>query len=77
MQVRPIIALSLWTTLLGLAACSKPPAPDPSRPPEPQASGRSAAVRAVQEPLDRAKAVEEASREAAKSQRQAIEAAGG
>lgn len=76
MQVKPTLMLSLCATLFAVAACSKPEVPDPERPPEPQA-GQGAASRAIHEPLDKAKAVEESSRQAAEAQRAAIEAAGG
>ncbi len=77
MHVKPIIVFSLCSALLALAACNKPAAPDPAQPPEPKAVGQSAAARAIHEPLDRAKAVEAATHEAAEAQRQAIEDAGG
>lgn len=77
MQIKPILALSLCAALLVLAACRKPTVPDPERPPEPTVAGQSAAARAIHEPLDRAKAVEDTAREAAEAQRRAIEEAGG
>ncbi len=77
MPLKPTIVLSLCAALLALGACTKPPPPDPERPPEPKAVGGSAAARAIHEPLDRAKAVEDATLQAAEAQRQAIEAAGG
>lgn len=76
-QVKPGIVLALCAALLALGGCTNPSAPDPERPPEPKAVGQSAASRAIHEPLDRAKAVEDASRQAAEAQRQAIEAVGG
>ncbi len=77
MQPRSTIVLSLCATLLAVAGCTKPTAPDRERPPEPKAAGQSAAARALHEPLDKARAVDAASRQAADAQRQAIEAAGG
>lgn len=77
MQPRSTLVLSLCATLLVVAGCTKPTAPDPDRPPEPKAAGQSAAARALHAPLDKARAVDAASRQAADAQRQAIEAAGG
>ena len=59
-----------------LAACSKPAAPDPERPPEPQAAD--AELReAIQAPIEKARQVEADVQDAAEAQRAAIEAAGG
>lgn len=77
MQIKTIPVLSLCAALLAVTACGKPTVPDPERPPEPTVVGQSAAARAIHEPLDRAKAVEDTARQAAKAQRQAIEDAGG
>lgn len=55
---------------LMLAACSRPPAPDPQGPPEPQAS---AMREAIAEPLDKAKDSSEATTDAQQKQDQAIE----
>ena len=77
MQVKPMLALSLCAAALAVAACSNPATPDPQQPPEPEVAGQSAAARAIHEPLDKAKAVEAATQQAADAQRQAIEDAGG
>lgn len=77
MRIKPITLLPFCAALLVLAACTKPVAPDPEQPPEPQAAGQSAASRAIHEPLDRAKAVQDTTLQAAETQRQAIEDAGG
>lgn len=77
MRDKPTILLSSCATMLLLAACSRPPVPEPDQPPEPRAAGHTAASRALHEPLDKAKAVEDATLKAAEAQRQAIEAAGG
>ena len=67
----PLVLLAL----LALSAC-KPTPPDPERPVEPQA--RHTELReAIHEPLDKAKAVEDALQNAAEAPRAAIEAAGG
>lgn len=76
MRDKPTILLSSCAMLLLLAACNRPPV-EPEQPPEPRAAGHSAASRALHEPLDKAKAVEDATLKAAEAQRQAIEAAGG
>ena len=65
---------------LSLTACSKPEAPDKEQPPEPQASTRTDATElrdAIQAPIDKAEAAEQAVQDAADAQRDAIEAAGG
>lgn len=55
-----------------LAACSKPEPPSPERPPQPQAT----ALRdAIQQPLDKARALQADTEKAAKAQRAAIDAA--
>ena len=68
-------SLVLIAALLVLGACSKPTPPDPERPVEPQASATELRD-AIQEPLDKAKAVEGDVQKAAEAQRAAIEAAG-
>ncbi len=65
---------------LSLGACSKPEAPDKEQPPEPQATRASDATDmrdAIQAPIDKAKAAEQAVQDAARAQDDAIEAAGG
>ena len=69
-------SLVLLATLLTLCACSKPTPPDPERPVEPQAHATGLRD-AMQEPLDKARAVEGDVQKAAEAQRAAIEAAGG
>jgi hypothetical protein len=55
-----------------LVACKRPEPPSPNRPPDPQAT----ALRdAIQQPLDKAKAVQQATDQAAQQQRAAIDAA--
>ncbi|QOY62918.1 hypothetical protein INQ40_01000 [Lysobacter sp. H21R4] len=75
MRDKPTILLSSCAMLLLLAACNRPPV-EPEQPPEPRAV-HGQASRALHEPLDKARAVEDASSKAAEAQRQAIEAAGG
>lgn len=63
-----------------LCACSRPEVPDKERPPEPQAAAPAHHTElrdAIQAPQDKARAVEGAVEDAAKAQRDAIEAAGG
>lgn len=63
-----------------LAACSPPEPPEKDQPPVPKAEApaRHTQLRdAIQAPQDKARAVEGAVDEAAKAQREAIEAAGG
>lgn len=69
-----MIRTVLFTAMLALlAACSKPP-PDPDAPPDPQAS---ALRETIQEPLDKAHAVEDTSTEREAERDQALEDAGG
>ncbi len=68
------------TAALSLGACSEPEAPDKEQPPEPQAStaGDATDMRdAIQAPIDKAKAAEQAIQDAAQAQDAAVEAAGG
>lgn len=82
---RPVAASSStrWALLamgMLLVACSRPEPPEKERPPEPQArtAERHTELRdAIQAPQDKARAVEGAVDDAAKAQRDAIEAAGG
>ena len=72
-------AAALATGLL-LAACGKPQVPDKEQPPEPQAGSadedEATAMRdAIQAPVDRARATEQAVQDAADAQRGAIDAA--
>ena len=62
---------------LGLAGCSKPQPPPTDEPPEPQATAAThTELRdAIQEPIDKAKAVEDTVQEAADQQQAAIDAA--
>lgn len=77
MPRNPIFRAFCWAALAALAACHRPPAvPDPEQPPEPQAA-QSHLGKAIQQPLDRARAVEDTARQAAQAQRAAVEAAGG
>jgi hypothetical protein len=67
---RPLILAALAVSLL-CAACSKPEPPEKERPPEPQATELRDAI---QQPIDRAKAVEDQVQEAAAQQKAAIDA---
>lgn len=60
-----ILSTSLLASLL-LAACQRPPTPNPEKPPVPKAMSR-----AMQEPLDRAKGAQKAVDEAAARERKA------
>lgn len=60
-----ILSTSLLASLL-LAACQRPPTPNPEKPPVPRAMSR-----AMQEPLDRAKGAQKAVEEAAARERKA------
>lgn len=60
-----IQSTSLLASLL-LAACQRPPTPNPEKPPVPKAMSR-----AMQEPLDRAKGAQKAVEEAAARERKA------
>ena len=73
-----LLRLTCITLLgLGLAAC-KPTPPPTDEPPQPQAIAAPEAAElrdAIQQPIDKAKAVEAATKEAADKQRAAIDAA--
>lgn len=60
-----ILSTSLLASLL-LAACQRPPTPNPEKPPVPKAMSH-----AMQEPLDRAKDVQKTVDEAAARERKA------
>ncbi len=68
--VRPMILAALAVPLL-CAACSKPEPPEKERPPEPQATELRDAI---QQPIDRARAVDAQVQDAAAQQRAAIDA---
>ena len=69
-------AACLALLLLAFAAC-KPAPPPTDEPPEPKAATADATELrdAIQQPIDKAKAVDEASQQAAEDQRAAIDAA--
>lgn len=69
----PIHRLSAAVLVLCCAACSPPAEPPQQTPPEPQATELRDAI---QEPIDKARAVEAAVHDAAKAQQAQIEAAG-
>lgn len=69
------IAIALPPLLL-LAACGKPQ-PEPPKPPAPQSAAHAELRDAIQQPIDRAKAVDAQVQEGADAQRKAIEDAGG
>ncbi|KAB8190458.1 hypothetical protein FKV24_008575 [Lysobacter maris] len=73
-------ALATGLLLALLAACGKPRVPDKEHPPEPQVeaadNGGTTAMRdAIQAPIERARAAEQAVQDAADAQREAIDAA--
>ena len=74
----PLLRLTCTALLgLGMAAC-KPTPPPTDEPPQPQAVAAPEATElrdAIQQPIDKAKAVEAATKEAADKQRAAIDAA--
>jgi hypothetical protein len=82
------IAAAALATLLLCAACSKPKPPETDRPPEPQAGSGQAATAtatsdatelrdAIQQPIDRAKAVDAQVQGAAAKQQAAVDAQSG
>jgi hypothetical protein len=80
------IAAAALATLLLCAACSKPKPPETDRPPEPQAGSGPAATAtsdatelrdAIQQPIDRAKAVDAQVQGAAAKQQAAVDAQSG
>lgn len=68
--VRPMIFAALAVPLL-CAACSQPEPPEKERPPEPQATELRDAI---QQPIDRARAVDAQVQDVAAQQRAAIDA---
>lgn len=71
MQITRSTILAALAVPLLCAACSKPEPPEKERPPEPQATELRDAI---QQPIDRAKAVEGEVQDAAAQQRAAIDA---
>ena len=65
---RSPVAPAVAAMLLLLAGCSRPPAPDPQGPPEPQAMRK-----AMTQPLDKAHAASDAAEDAQHKQDQSIE----
>lgn len=71
---------TLLLACLALAACSRPPTTPDADPPEPQAAapaGNSALRDTINEPLDKARAVEDAQADRNAERDQALEDAGG
>ncbi|HEL3747864.1 TPA: hypothetical protein UMV35_000097 [Stenotrophomonas maltophilia] len=64
--MRILILSALLSATVLLAGCQRPPAPDPERPPEPQALAR-----AAKQPIDRARAVQKTVDDGAERQRSA------
>lgn len=72
--------LPVLLACLALAACSSPPPTPETDPPEPQAAaggGDTALRQAIEEPLDKARTVEDAQAERNAERDQALEDAGG
>lgn len=70
--------VSTLALLMLLTACGKPQPPEKEQPPEPQAGAAHTELRdAIQQPIDRAKAVDQQVQDGAEAQRGAMEAAGG
>lgn len=68
--------LPLMIACLLLPACSKPEVPEHDDPPEPQAASQSAELnQAIQQPLDKANAAQDATEAASGKQDAAIDAA--
>ena len=65
---------ALCAAMVVSAGCSRPQTPDPETPPEPQATQLRDAI---QQPLDQAEAVKQATEDAAKAQRATIDEATG
>ncbi|SEL54639.1 hypothetical protein SAMN05428989_1891 [Pseudoxanthomonas sp. GM95] len=71
MHAHRLVAASALLTSLALGACSPPAAPQPEKPPAPQATAMSQAIHA---PLNKAKAVEGQVQAAKDAQDKQIEA---
>jgi hypothetical protein len=77
MRLSIVLSFSVATLL---CACSKPQPPEKERPPEPQAEAQANQPRAtqlrdaIQAPIDKAKAVEQTTLDAAEKQRAEIDA---
>lgn len=67
----------LALSLAAMAGCSKPKPPPSDQPPEPKAEQHTELRDTIQEPIDKAKAVEKSVQDAADQQKAQIEAAGG
>ena len=74
-----IALLPLLAACLALSACSKPEVPEHDDPPEPQAAAAqpAALTQAIQQPLDKANAAQDATEAASKQQDAAIQDATG
>ncbi|WP_147653537.1 hypothetical protein [Vulcaniibacterium gelatinicum] len=66
--------LTILSCALVLAACSRPEPPPTDQPPEPQAESHTELRDAIQQPLDKARAVEQTVEDAAEKQREEIDA---
>lgn len=62
---------------IALASCSKPKVPDQEVPPDPQSTAPASLTQAINQPIDDAKAIRQATEDAASDQRQAIDTATG
>jgi len=62
------VLIPVLLSAVALAGCQRPAPPNPERPPQPQAQ---AVAKAINQPLDRAKAVQKTLDEAAESERKA------
>lgn len=76
---RATAGLAVTLLLAFSTSCSRPKPPDPNMPPEPQATDPQATELrdAIQQPLDQAEAVKQATEAAADAQRAAIDEATG
>lgn len=66
--------LTILSCALLLVACSRPEPPPTDQPPEPQAESHTELRDAIQQPLDKARAVEQTVEDAAEQQREEIDA---